>query len=43
MGSRNRGVDLERGTVLDGEADALRAMATRSIFSIFPAACTASW
>ncbi|HEX4326045.1 MAG TPA: gamma-glutamyltransferase [Burkholderiales bacterium] len=36
MGSRNRGVDLERGTILDGEADALRAMGHQVNFFDFP-------
>ncbi|MDB5803801.1 MAG: ggt [Betaproteobacteria bacterium] len=36
MGSRNRGTDLERGTVLDGEADALRAMGHTINFFDFP-------
>ena len=36
MGSRNRGTDLERGTVLEGEADALRAMGHQVNLFDFP-------
>lgn len=36
MGSRNRGLDIERGTVLESEADALRAMGHQVNLFDFP-------